>query len=49
MIYLPTAAFKALRQARVHAKRVGGQIVREKMDAISKGLEMHSDVFSLLC
>jgi hypothetical protein len=49
MIYLPTTAFKALRQARIHANRLGRQAIREKLDAVSKGLEMHRDVFSLFC
>ncbi|KAJ6529931.1 cytochrome P450 [Mycena vulgaris] len=48
MIHLPTAAFKILRQARLNAHRIGAQIVREKMEAASHGLEINNDVYSLL-
>ncbi|KAJ7107696.1 cytochrome P450 [Mycena epipterygia] len=47
-IYLPTAVFKVLRQAKSVAKRLGDQIVREKLQAAKQGLEMNSDVYSLL-
>ncbi|KAJ7704001.1 cytochrome P450 [Mycena rosella] len=48
MIYLPTPAFHTLRQAKVDAKRLGEQIVRDKTDAANQGLEINNDVFSLL-
>ncbi|KAJ7106642.1 cytochrome P450 [Mycena epipterygia] len=38
-IYLPTAAFKALRQANHVAKQLGDQIVREKLQEAKQGLE----------
>ncbi|KAJ7106646.1 cytochrome P450 [Mycena epipterygia] len=49
-IYLPTAAFKALRQANHVAKQLGDQIVREKLQEAEQGLEMemNTDVYSLL-
>ncbi|KAJ7090700.1 cytochrome P450 [Mycena epipterygia] len=47
-IYLPTAVFKALRKAKYVAKQLGDQIVREKLQAAKQGLEINTDVYSLL-
>ncbi|KAJ7082294.1 cytochrome P450 [Mycena epipterygia] len=47
-IYLPTVAFKALRKAKYGSKQLGDQIVREKLQAAKQGLEMNTDVYSLL-
>ncbi|KAJ7113165.1 cytochrome P450 [Mycena epipterygia] len=47
-IYLPTAAFRVLRKAKYVVKRLGDHIVREKMQAAKQGLEMDTDVYSLL-
>ncbi|KAJ7635067.1 cytochrome P450 [Roridomyces roridus] len=45
---LPTAAFNILRRVKHLARRIGKRVVREKMDAISQGLEMENDVFTRL-
>ncbi|KAJ7113163.1 cytochrome P450 [Mycena epipterygia] len=47
-IYLPTAAFKALRKGKSVARQLGDHIVREKVQAAKQGLEMDTDVYSLL-
>ncbi|KAJ7090666.1 cytochrome P450 [Mycena epipterygia] len=47
-IYFPTAAFTALRKAKYVAKQLGDQVVREKLQAAKQGLEMNTDVYSLL-
>jgi hypothetical protein len=48
MIHFPTTAFRALRQAKIHANHVGREIVHKKMEAAAQGLEMNADVFSAL-
>ncbi|KAJ7604285.1 cytochrome P450 [Mycena polygramma] len=48
VMYLPTTASKVMRKERYLTDLIGRRIVREKMDAASKGLELNNDVFSLL-
>ncbi|KAJ7629235.1 cytochrome P450 [Mycena polygramma] len=48
VMYLPTTAAKVMRKERYLTDLIGRRIVREKMDATSKGLELNNDVFSLL-
>ncbi|KAJ7238826.1 cytochrome P450 [Mycena haematopus] len=47
-MHLPTATFNAACTTRQLAKRVGGMIVRDKMDAANQGLEISDDLFSRL-
>jgi hypothetical protein len=47
-IYLPTQSFKTLHKEKYLAKRLGRQIVREKLDTVRQGLEFNNDVCSLL-
>ncbi|KAJ7643402.1 cytochrome P450 [Mycena polygramma] len=48
LIQLPTTAAKVLRKQRYFTTRIGDRIVREKMDAASKGAKNDDHVFSLL-
>ncbi|KAK7044320.1 cytochrome P450 [Favolaschia claudopus] len=45
---LPTATFNTARTVRSLATEIGGRIVREKIDATRKGLEINQDLFSRL-
>ncbi|KAJ6571227.1 cytochrome P450 [Mycena capillaripes] len=47
-MYFPTTPSKIVRKARSLAYRIGHRIVREKVDAAAKGLEINNDVFGLL-
>ncbi|KAJ6489896.1 cytochrome P450 [Mycena sanguinolenta] len=48
MMHLPTTKFNTARTTRQLAKRIGGLIVRDKMDAAKQGLEISDDLFSRL-
>ncbi|KAJ6455320.1 cytochrome P450 [Mycena vitilis] len=48
LMYLPSTAARVMRKERYLTDLIGRRIVREKMDAASKGLEIDNDVFSLL-
>ncbi|KAJ7669943.1 cytochrome P450 [Mycena polygramma] len=48
LMYLPTTAAKLARKERHSTNRIGQRLVREKMEAASKGLETNNDVYSLL-
>ncbi|KAF7345290.1 Cytochrome P450 [Mycena sanguinolenta] len=48
VMHLPTTTFNAARTTRQLAKRIGGLIVRDKMDAAKQGLEISDDLFSRL-
>ncbi|KAJ7097406.1 cytochrome P450 [Mycena epipterygia] len=47
-IYLPTKTFAAVRRALYLADRLGKQIVQEKIEAAEQGLELGTDVYSVL-
>ncbi|KAJ7895388.1 cytochrome P450 [Mycena leptocephala] len=46
--YLPTSAFKAMREGRYLAENIGHRIVRERAGAAHKGGDMDDDLFSHL-
>ncbi|KAF8172535.1 cytochrome P450 [Mycena galopus ATCC 62051] len=48
MEHLPTKASSVARKGRSLAAEVGGQIVREKLDAAAKGLDTKTDLFGIL-
>ncbi|KAF7328882.1 Cytochrome P450 [Mycena venus] len=46
--YLPTNAFTVLRKTRFLAKQLGSRIIRDKMDAARKGLDIDNDIYGSL-
>ncbi|KAF7354135.1 Cytochrome P450 [Mycena venus] len=46
--YLPTSAFKAMREGRYLAENIGHRIIRERVDAAHRGVDMDDDLFSHL-
>ncbi|KAJ7603884.1 cytochrome P450, partial [Mycena polygramma] len=48
LMFLPTTSAKVLRRQRYLSDRLGRRVVREKMDAVAKGLEINNDVYSRL-
>ncbi|KAF7328879.1 Cytochrome P450 [Mycena venus] len=46
--YLPTSAFTVLRKTRFLSKQLGSRIIRDKMDAARKGLDVDNDIYGSL-
>ncbi|KAJ7926353.1 cytochrome P450 [Mycena leptocephala] len=46
--YLPTSAFAVLRKTRFLTKQLGSRIIRDKMDAARKGLDIDNDIYGSL-
>jgi hypothetical protein len=46
--HLPTSAFTVLWKTRFLAKRLGSRIIRDKMDAARKGLDIDNDIYGSL-
>jgi hypothetical protein len=46
--YLPTSAFAVLWKTRFLAKQLGSRIIRDKMDAARKGLDIDNDIYGSL-
>ncbi|KAJ7435478.1 cytochrome P450 [Mycena galericulata] len=46
--YLPTSAFKAMREGRYLAENIGHRIVQERADVVHRGADMDDDLFSHL-
>ncbi|KAF8210037.1 cytochrome P450 [Mycena galopus ATCC 62051] len=46
--YLPTSAFAVLWKTRFLAKELGSRIIRDKMDAARKGLDIDNDIYGSL-